>query len=398
MPFDIARLMPQIGEMADYYAAEVGPEKQACIEQATALLQESGQEELRQAAANEKAGRVLAFPWEEPGQIYPLGKPVTDYRILASDGSDIDPDPHLPVPYAIIHTAVVGLAYNPPACWVSPHLTFRFRREDLQIVVSPDREAIPVDRLVVDTLRAYEELAALWREVERLPPDPAGRPLLAMMDGFILWRHRGEKQEAFGDRCLGDSIDLLEHFQRADVPLVNFDDTQHYEVVRTLLASECSEPERMFCSECPTPKHRCLILRDLGDRDLFHFLPLGARSALFQPIYRGETTWRLPEPLRARDPRLVFFYVRTGPEIARVELPLWIHEAGLLDLVHAIVVDQCRPTRAERAGYPVALSMAHHEAILTSNDRRNIEWMIEEALARRGVFAAPSVKAQMKGN
>jgi len=396
MPFDIAHLMPRISDLADYYAFEIGPEQRGRIEKAATLLQATGLEELRQAA-HSAAIRVLADPREEPGQPYLPRQPVTDYRILASDGSDIDPDPHLPIPYALIHTAVVGLAYNPPACWVSPHVTFRFRREDLQIILSPDREPIPIDRLVIDTLRAYEEMAALWQEVESLPEDPAGRPLLAMMDGFILWQHRGEKQEEFGERCLGDSVRLLERFQSAGVPLVSFDDTQHYEVVRTLLAVECGRPERMFCSECHTPRPRCLILRDLSDRDLFQFLPPRARSALFQPIYRGETTWRLPASLHARDPRLAFFYVRTGPEIARVELPLWIYEAGLLDLVHAIIVDQCRPRRAERAGYPLALSLAHHEAILTPGDRRNIEWMIEEALARRGIFAAPSAKAQMKG-
>lgn len=396
MPFDVARLMPHIADLADYYADEVLPNRQARAREAMALLRAVGQEELRRAADSQTV-RVLASPCEEPGQAYPLRQAVTDYRILASDGSDIDPDPHLPIPYAVIHVALVGLAYNPPRCWVKPHVSFRFRQEDLQIVISPEREPIQVDRLVVDTLRACQELAALWHGVEALPPDPHGRPLLAMMDGFILWQHRGENQAAFGERCLGESVALLHKFAQAAVPLVSFDDTPHYEVIRTLMAASCHDPDRMFCAGCPDIPSRCRVLRELEDRDLFGFLPEGARSALFQPVYRGQTSWRLPPAVRHQDPRLAFFYLRTGSEIARVELPLWTRDAGLLDLVHAIVVDQCRPTRAEKAGYPVALSMAHSEALLTPADRRQIEWMVEEALARRRIFLSPSIKAQAKG-
>jgi hypothetical protein len=134
----------------------------------------------------------------------------------------------------------------------------------------------------------------------------------------------------------------------------------------------------------------------LEDRDLFAFLPEGGRSAVFQAIYRGKTSWRLPAEVHKEDPRLAFFYLHTGTQLARVELPLWIRDAGLLDVVHGIVLDQCRARRAETPGYPVALTLAHQEAILTTSDRQAIAWMVEEALARRQVYVVSSAKAQMK--
>ncbi len=395
MPFDLARLMPQISALADYYAGQFLPGRDVRAREAATLLRQTSREALR-AATQGAMPRVLAFPWEEPAEVYPLSAPVTAYRVLASDGSDIDPDPHQPIRYAVIHLALAGLAYEPPDSWLDHRVSFRFRDEEMHIAL-PGEEPVEVDRLVVDTLRAYEELAALWAGVQALEPDPHGRPLLALMDGIILWQHRGEKQQAFGDRMLSDSVHLLSEFRRAGRLLASFDITPHREVVRTLMAMVCPDPDQANCAACARPPAECAMLQGLEDRDLFAFLPAGARSALFQPIYRGRTSWRLPEEVRAEDPRLAFFYLHTGTQLARVELPLWIWDAGLLDQVHGIVLDQCRPRRTETAGYPVALSLAHQEAVLTSSDRQTIAWTVEEALARRRVYVAPSAKAQMKG-
>ena len=395
MPFDLARLMPHISALADYYADQVLPGRDARVQEATALLQQTRQEELR-AATQGQAPRVLAFPWEEPAEPYLLPAPVTAYRIVASDGSDIDPDPHQPTQYAVIHLALAGLAYEPPNSWLDHQVRFRFRTEEMEIPSPGGEEPVRVDRLVVDTLRAYEELAALWEGVQALDIDPHGRPLLALMDGIILWQHRGERQEAFGDRMLADSVRLLAHFKQAGAPLVSFDITPHREVVRTMMALACPDPDQADCAGCENRPAGCAALQGLEDRDLFSFLPAGARSAIFQPIYRGKTSWRLPAEVRSEDPRLAFFYVHTGTQLARVELPLWIRDAGLLGAVHGIVVDQCRPLRTETAGYPVALTIAHNEAVLTTGDRQAIQWMVEEALARRQVFVVPSAKAQMK--
>ncbi len=397
MPFDIARLMPAIEDLASYYASEVVPDLRTCSEEAQKLLQKASPEALRKAS-QEQALRVLAKPLEEPAQAFVAPSPPPGYRVLASDGSSVDVDPHFPARYVLLHTALAGLAYNPPDYWTEHIPRLFFRRHELELAYPESEEPVEVEGPVVSTLRAYEELRALREGVDRVLQNPDDRPLLAMMDAVILWTHHGSGpgHDALREDYLRRSVEQVKEFGERGVPLVSFTSMpRHREVVNTLLVLGCPEERKAACSDCRGPRQECLPLQGLQDRHLFSFLKEGERSALFQPVYRGGTSWRLP-PGVEYDPQLVFFYLNTGPEVARVEMPYWIAETGLLPTVHAIVLDQCQPRRAETVGYPLALSLAHREAVLTTRDRQFVQWLVEEALARRGVYLPPSAKAEMK--
>jgi GNAT superfamily N-acetyltransferase len=106
------------------------------------------------------------------------------------------------------------------------------------------------------------------------------------------------------------------------------------------------------------------------DRELFaSVLDEGERSALFtsqssivQKHYGGH--------------RVYFFYLRVDDEIARVEIPQWVAtDDSLLNLTHGLVLDQCRRGQ----GYPVALSEAHEQAVVTGADRESF-WRVVESL------------------
>lgn len=402
MPFDIARLMPAIEDLASYYASEeVALHNYSRTAQE--LLQDSSRETL-QKASEEQAQRILASPLEDPTQAFPSPSPPPAYRVLASDGSSVDVDPHFPTRYVLLHTALVGLAYDPPDYWAEHIPRLFFRRDELELTYSGSEEPVEVEGPVVTTLRAYEELQTLCDGVDRLPEDPANRPLLAMMDAVILWIHHGSGpgHDALREDYLRRSVELVKRFEERRVPLVSFTSMPHHrEVVNTLLVMVCPEKRKAACSDCRKLRRECLSLQGLQDRHLFSFLKEGERSALFRPIYRGNPAWRLPHET-PYDPRLAFFYLNTGPEIARVEMPFWIAEVGtehappLLPTVHAILMDQCRPRRAETVGYPLALTLAHREAVLTTGDRQFIRWLVEEALARRGIYLSPSPKAEIK--
>lgn len=397
MAFDLARIASQAEELGRYYARERGREHRDLVSRAQARIQEVGREELERAALRSTV-RVLARPLEETRTHYPPPPPMTSYRIWASDGSAIAPDPQAFARYALLHAAAVGLAFDPPAFEVTHRATLLFREEEMERVYPGVGEPVAVEGPVVDTMRAYEELRILCEVAQGMPPDPAGRPLLLMTDAVILWAHRGTGpgHDALGEDYLSRSVAALVELEHARIPLVSFTSMPRYrEVIHTLLALVCPPERRLACGDCEQPLDECLELRPLLDRELFAMLPVGARSPIFQPVYHGDTAWRLPPVLRRSDPEICFFYVNTG-EIARVELPRWVVRAGLVDTVHAIVLDQCRQGRAEVTGYPLALSLAHHEAVLTVEDRRAVEWLIEEALARYGIVAPPSAKARMK--
>ena len=64
--------------------------------------------------------------------------------------------------------------------------------------------------------------------------------------------------------------------------------------------------------------------------------------------------------------RPFFFYVHTGNEIGRVEIPSWMaQDEKMVDMVACVVIDQC----IKGGGYPVALAEAHEQAVVKGPDR-----------------------------
>lgn len=70
-----------------------------------------------------------------------------------------------------------------------------------------------------------------------------------------------------------------------------------------------------------------------------------------------------------------FFYAKKNTEILRVECPFWVVESSRLrTLVSAVVYDQ-----AEKGfGYPVALTEAHRQALITQTDRDFVLHQLQE--------------------
>jgi len=160
------------------------------------------------------------------------------------------------------------------------------------------------------------------------------------------------------------------------------------EVVNALRLAICPFPQPDCDRDCPTGDSRqCQGVAGLTDREVFEtLLPKNARSPLFASRskvvrkYYGEH-------------RIYFYYVSVGDEVGRVELPEWVAlDPKLLDLSHALVVDQCRRGH----GYPVALAEAHEQAVVTGADRENFWRLVEMMLARENVSGRTSAKSQRK--
>jgi hypothetical protein len=88
-----------------------------------------------------------------------------------------------------------------------------------------------------------------------------------------------------------------------------------------------------------------------------------------------------------------FFFINTGGEIGRVELPQWVWEdPERLALVHALVYDQIALGR----GYPIALSEAHEQAVVTASERSLFFDFVRRAYGRHDIAAELSAKALRK--
>ena len=99
---------------------------------------------------------------------------------------------------------------------------------------------------------------------------------------------------------------------------------------------------------------------------------------------------------------LHFFYLNVGrpghPYLARVELPQWVAcDPAAVDLLHVALVAQCRQMGARP--YPYALHRAHEVAVVSFDEKRQLEEMIALELRRQGLgIEGTSFKQANKDN
>ncbi|QQR63402.1 DNA double-strand break repair nuclease NurA [bacterium] len=88
-------------------------------------------------------------------------------------------------------------------------------------------------------------------------------------------------------------------------------------------------------------------------------MPVGARTVVFQVPING--TQDYPSVLVP-----CFFYLNSGHEVVRVEIPFWIaSDQSLVSKVVSIIWDQVEKGR----GYPLVLAEAHEQAVVKTEDR-----------------------------
>jgi hypothetical protein len=123
-------------------------------------------------------------------------------------------------------------------------------------------------------------------------------------------------------------------------------------------------------------------LRSITDGHLFtSLLQPGERSAIFG--IRSGSAHSFKGALQVH-----FFYLNVGREghhsLSRVEIPRWVAEKkDLVDLLHACLLAQSRHLGPRP--YPYALHRAHEIAVISFDERRQLENMIVAELRRQGL-------------
>jgi hypothetical protein len=335
---------------------------------------------------------LVARPRAPFGEYVDASPPPHDYTVVASDGSFILPDRHTPARFYVINIGKVVLRYgSAPSADLRSDPSMYFREEEL--FVPRDVRKIPVTGPVLGLKRAAEELGA----VTSIALEQSG-PTLALQDGtLILWALESQP-ESVVSWVLDDYLEAMRALERARVPLaayISFPGSN--DVMNSLRVSICDYPDHGWDVNCDHCRSRielghvpaCDVLPDVTDRTLFAeiaALPPGARSPVFASS--SKILKRYDDTLR-----VAFFYLNTGTEIARVEVPEWVTaDPVALDFTHAAIYEQCQLGR----GYPSALQEAHELAAIRPDERRAVEVLVEEALARRGVVLRRSGKDQSK--
>ena len=319
------------------------------------------------------------------------------YTVMAVDGSHIDVDRHTPARCYLINIGVCQLTYGPhPDASLSSQPTLYARDEDL-VITNPSTAFNPsnIQGPLLGLKRAIAEMEALADSVTALPGE---NPLLALLDGsLILWDLAGQGQPEFvRTRLLAEGfLPALERVRQAaasrPLALASYISLPGgRDVVDLLRLHHCPfEPANcdLHCRQVQPGERGCDPVDGLLDRDLFAaHLTVGERSPVFTTAssivegYYGQHYVR-------------FFYLNTGEEIGRVEVPAWVADnPERLSLAHALVLEQCR----KGEGYPVSLSEAHEQAVVTGADRDHFQHLVEETLEGEHLPVFTSQKSRSK--
>ena len=332
------------------------------------------------------------------GGRHPSAAPPPDYAALAVDGSHIDVDRHLAARCYLINLGTVQIHYGErPMAELGSQPRLYTQDEDMYLRDQGSGRTQALEGGLLGVLRSVEELRALAALAEQ---SPANTPTLALIDGsLILWALAGQTYQDFVRKALIDdmflpAMDRLRELAR-DRPLAlaayvslprSADVVNALRLDGRLCPYEAANCD-MHCGSLSSGLRPCDAVAGVMDRDVFGaLLDYGERSDV------NLTTSSIVERSYG-DHAVHFFYMNAGEEIARVEIPEWVADSPeLLSLVHAGLVDQCRKGH----GYPVAISEAHEQAVVTAGDREEFRVMVETALGAHRLPVYTSLKDRSK--
>jgi hypothetical protein len=304
-----------------------------------------------------------AIPLDEALNFHARSGPVSTDQItlIAADGSQIVPDHHSAILFGLINVGAIVLS----------------------------REAGEAPQVSTDSLLSFDDEVANWTDgLVALQRDLAERkkllaiskehspPLVTLTDGPLqLWESRESADVPGYEKALAEYLLVLSQLQERGAITAGYVDKPGSNLLVRLLEVAI------------TPEKELANLRDqhplLGVSDLWLFNQLllpGERSALFALQARSKAVYKGSLALH-------FFYVNVGqaghPKSARIEIPAWVARNNTdVDLLHAALLDQCAILGAQP--YPYILHRAHETAVVTFQEKQQIEQLLALELRKSG--------------
>ena len=318
------------------------------------------------------------------------------------DGSHIAVDRHLPLRCHLINLGGCAITYGQNhGCQLFNEPTLAVDDADLYLRApnGASGEAL-ISGPLLGALRTVREVERLADAVENLPDD---RPVLALLDGTLaFWDlQRGNYPRYVAERLVGQRFQpalarlRAASTDRRPVAVAAYTSrprtTEGAGAVRLMVCGQGDDDCNRLCSARRSELAPCDRAAGFDDRELFELLLApGHRS----PLYRSShLAARFALGLATGQEWSHFYYLNGGAEIARVEVPDWLaDDPELLALSHAMLVKQCELG----LGYPVAISEAHEQAVITGHDREEFRRLTLMLLEQRGLPTPESAKATSK--
>jgi hypothetical protein len=283
---------------------------------------------------------------------------LTDVSTFAVDGSQIYPGKDLSIPVALVQ---IGWFENLHSA------TAHYEKDvDVDIMTPFDLKATssgePVDRRV--NMRRFQ--METERLIQYMDDHSNTGNCLAFFDGSLVVTFAEAFDETTRNFYVECVVELLKASQHYQVPLVSYIDTTYARDLIVMLQRLETLPEAPSLHDAP-------LLNKL--------MQWGDRTPFFRCRRSGVLKYY---PATVRD-QVLFTYLKAHEGFPiRLELPLWVYEAGMADTV----MDWVRGEIIIGGGYPYVIETADQTAVLKADDRQLFfkllqDWADTEALNLR---------------
>lgn len=272
---------------------------------------------------------------------------------FAVDGSQIFPSKDVSIPVALVQ---IGWFEN-------PHLPMGTYNKDVLLDVMTPAElqgsdrTMPVERRV--NMRRFQ--MEIERLIQYMEDNSRCQECLVFLDGSLIATFAeafDAEGRAFYVDCL---LRLLRTSEQQRVPLVAYIDTSYARDLTRTLQHLANLPEALA----------------LHDAQLLNrSMQWGDRTPLFICDRPGEAHQRaILADYQEQAQRIGFTYLKTHDGYpARLEVPIWVAQAGLLERV----IDWVRGEVIIGSGYPYVIETADQVAVLQAEDRQTFFRLLQE--------------------
>jgi hypothetical protein len=334
--------------------------------------------------AERVAGRAAVLPFRAPWENHQQARAwameaLHGVTTVAVDGSQITPSPEFSLPLGAVQVGWFVNHHRPDSDYVKQILFEVLPPDELNQGEDISTRGFP-DLQV--NLRRFErecqQIARLARELAQ-PGAPGDAPPRAVcfLDGSLIVSFAAQMRPALRQRYVGAITALVDVSEATRIPVIGYIDTSYAGDLVALLDG----------LHGPSPGAR---LSDAGL--LRREMAWGDRSEAWQ-CARDDLVFE-ENPASSYYERVHFLYLKTTAENApaRLDLPAWILEQGLLDWVVDVVRAEC----IVGTGYPYAVETADALAVITMQDRERFYRLCQAFLARAGAPLRYSRKAYSK--
>jgi hypothetical protein len=272
---------------------------------------------------------------------------TANYRVIAIDGSQIYPDRHQGTSCFLLNIGTAELSYGLPGKSVLLNsIPYVFLGDEEKEIEHPSSDYVNLRREEFEFVTG----CTLARHNNIVIPSS---PLLLLWDGSLIFWHLETKDPAMRSLFLTRYFNSLYELYKAGIINASYISLPKNKELVNLIKAELSNGDLEQIDTYTSIDH-------IFDAHIANFfLTPGTHTTLFK--HRSKITCYYPEPLQP-----YFFYLHTGYEIVRIELPAWIaHDSEITKTVAHIIYDQSNKGR----GYPIALAEAHEQAVIKGPDR-----------------------------